>query len=165
EATRHLDACDYLQTRPRERIQYARFLAPDAAKQVVAPWLGHPEGEERGYALRALIAGAEFNVGGTDVALALVSARRFEQDPVRGVMLASLADLPRRCFSSEHLARLGEIIDHALDAADLSAVTSFHLDRLVTSLFRLDAGWAAHNLSRLLKLRGSVSSVGLLVGV
>src|SRR5690606_30605466 len=28
EATRHLDACDYLQTRPRERIQYARFLAP-----------------------------------------------------------------------------------------------------------------------------------------
>ncbi|MCB9586155.1 MAG: hypothetical protein H6718_12205 [Polyangiaceae bacterium] len=165
EATRHLTAVDYLQTRPRERIQYARFLAPDAAKQIVAPWLGHPEGEERGYALRALIAAAEFNPGATRLALDLVSARRFEQDPVRGVMLASLADLPRRCFGAEHLGQLGEIVDHALDAADLSTGTSFHLDRLLTSLFRLDAPWAAQNLSRLLKIRGNISSLGLLVGV
>jgi cellulose synthase operon protein C len=180
EARRHLESCDYLAARPRERTQYARFLRFAEARTVLGPWLGHPDGEERGAALRALIACAaaarEISVPASehedededeDVThvLELILARRFEQDPVRCQMLQALADLPRTCLREPHLPRLREITQHALDAADLSPATAVHLERLTVSLFRLDPEWASERLSTLLKVRGQVSTLGLVKDV
>jgi hypothetical protein len=174
EARRHLESCEYLAARPRERMQYARYLCFAEARALLAPWLGHPEGEERGAALRSLIAAAATAREPSQAApaeddvtqmLEVILARRFEQDPVRCQMLQALADLPRSCLREQHLPRLREITQHALDAADLSPATSAHLERLIVALFRSDPEWASERLSTLLKVRGHVSTLGLVKDV
>lgn len=161
EATRHLERCQALSTRPRERIAYAGLLPFARAKEVLAPWLGHPEGEERARAQMILIGSVRHDRAAMGDALANVKARRFEQDPVRRSMFEALVDLRVALFAPEHLALVADCVTDALDAADLSSATAAAVERLICRLFRLDGEWGANQLSRLLATRGSVSTWGL----
>ncbi|MEZ4222250.1 MAG: hypothetical protein R3B13_15040 [Polyangiaceae bacterium] len=165
EGRRHLHDLEALATRTEERIAYAALLPLDEAKEALASFTSHPEGEVRAVAMRALATlPATYPESMSDV-LALVASRRFEQDPVRMAMLDALSTLPLRAFSVDVLPALGEVFQHALDAADLSHTTSFHIERLCVRLFRVDATWSAGWLSKLLTVRGVPSSVGLIDGL
>jgi hypothetical protein len=165
EARRHLDDVAYLATRAPERMRYARYLRFEEAKAALSPWLGHPEGEVRADALRSLLAVPQFHPVDTGPAVNSILERKFEQDPVRLAMFETLAALPPRCFSSALTEALGRAIQDALDAADLSTATSAAIERLVVRLFRVDPAWGASWLSKLLRLRGNLSSFGLAQGL
>ena len=158
EARRHL-ALPVLSTRPEARNAYASLLPFEEAKTVLASFLGHPEGEDRAKAMRALLGSVLHEPASLAPALAVVRARKFEQDPVRLAMIEALAALPVRRFSAEHLEDVGAIVADALDAADLSHGTASAAERLVVRLFRVDAAWGARWLTTLLEKRGSISAV------
>lgn len=161
EARRHLERVEVLKAKHQQRIAYARFLPPAEAAVVLAPYLGHPEGEERAAALRTLIAAVPFERARLPAALETVRARRFEQDPVRMAMIDALAALPAVCFAPEHLPLVGQIVRDGLDAADLSPGTAAALERWVVRLFRVDPSWGARWLTTLLETRGGISAPGL----
>lgn len=161
EARRHLEACPSLASKPERKMAYARLLPFTEAKQVLAPLIGHPEGEERAKAQRVLLATLELDRGAMAEGLASVKARKFEQDPVRLAMFDTLANLPIARFAAEHLEAVAEVVQDALDAADLSSATSASVERLVVRLFRLDGAWGARWLAKLFAIRGSVSAWGL----
>lgn len=161
EARRHLERCDALVARPHERIVYARLLPFADAREVLAPFLGHPEGEERARAQRILIACALHDHAAISEVIDNVHARKFDQDPVRRAMLEALGALPVVRFTAALLPAVGEVVQDALDAADLSGVTGAAVERLVVRLFRLDGPWGARWLARLFAVRGGVSTWGL----
>ncbi|HRI63695.1 MAG TPA: hypothetical protein PK156_05640, partial [Polyangium sp.] len=161
EARRHLENCASLNSKPALRIQYAGLLAFAEAKQVLAPWLGHPEGEERARAQGILISSIRHDSAALSEAIINVKARKFEQDPVRNAMFAALVQLRIAFFKPEHLESVGAIIDDALDSADLSAQTSSQVERLVVRLFRVDGFWGGKYLAKLLQVRGSISTWGM----
>lgn len=161
EAHRHLEKCPALTAKPAVRIQYAGLLPFVEAKQVLGPWLGHPEGEERARAQSILISSIRHDAAGLPEAIANVKARKFEQDPVRNAMFMALVQLRIAFFKPEHLEAVGAIIDDALDAADLSGQTASHVERLVVRLFRVDGFWGAKYLVKLMRVRGSASTWGI----
>lgn len=161
EARRHLADCTALVARPDRRMSYARLLPFAEARAVLAPLLGHPEGDERAKAQALLVASVLHDRGALAEALANVRARKFEQDPVRRAMIDALAALPLARFGQEHLEAASAVVQDALDAADLSQATASAVERLVVKLFRLDGGWGARWLARILAVRGAVSTAGL----
>lgn len=161
EAKRHLFECPSLTSKPDRRMAYARLLPFAEAKTALAPWLGHPEGEERAKAQRILIASVLHDPASMSQALDSVRARKFEQDPVRFAMIDALAALPIRHYEQANLDAVGLVIQDALDAADLSGATASAVERLVVRLFRKDGAWGAGWLKKLLETRGSVSTYGL----
>lgn len=161
EARRHLNECEALTSKPERRLAYARLLSFEEAKQVLAPFLGHPEGEKRAEAQRILIATVNLDRGAVAEAIASAKARKFEQDPVRRAMLEALVALPVARYRAEHLEAVGGVVQDALDAADLSSVTASAVERWVVRLFRVDGAWGARWLAKLLAVRGSVSTYGL----
>jgi hypothetical protein len=161
EARRHLEACPALASNPQRRLPYARLLPFAEAREVLASFLGHPEGEERAKALRSLVASVQHDGAAMADVLATIKARRFEQDPVRLAMVDALGSLPRARFGLGHLEAVSGVLQDALDAADLSHATSAAAERLVVRLFRLDGFWGARWLTKLLAVRGSVSTWGL----
>lgn len=161
EAHRHLSACPALSSKPDRRLIYARLLSFTEAKQVLAPFLGHPEGDERAKAQRILIATVQLDRGAVAETIASTKARKFEQDPVRRAMLEALAILPIARFRPEHLESAGGVVQDALDAADLSSITASAVERWVVRLFRVDGSWGARWLAKLLAVRGSISTYGL----
>ncbi|WP_437488761.1 hypothetical protein WME75_09395 [Sorangium sp. So ce1014] len=161
EARRHLVDCPALVARPDRRMSYARLLPFAEAKTVLAPLLGHPEGDERAKAQALLLASVLHDRGALADALASVRARKFEQDPVRRAMIGALAALPLARFGPEHLEAVGAVAQDALDAADLSQATASAVERLVVRLFRVDGAWGARWIARILAVRGSVSTAGL----
>ncbi|AUX44506.1 hypothetical protein SOCE26_059700 [Sorangium cellulosum] len=161
EARRHLVGCPALVAKPDRRMSYARLLPFAEAKEVLAPQLGHPEGDERAKAQALLLASVLHDRGALPDALANVRARKFEQDPVRRAMIGALAALPVARFAPEHLAAVGAVVQDALDAADLSPATSSAVERLVVRLFRVDGAWGARWLAKLLAVRGAASTPGL----
>lgn len=165
EARRHLTDVEALTTQPVVRMAYAGLLPWDQARDALASWLSHPEGEMRAVALRALLSVPEHTQDVLPSALEEALSRRFEQDPVRLAMLSTLAALPLGRFATEHLDALAQVFQHALDAADLSHSTSAAIEALTVRLFRLDAPWAAGWLCRLLDVRGIPSSIGLVEGL
>ncbi|MCA9597717.1 MAG: hypothetical protein KC776_30600 [Myxococcales bacterium] len=165
EARRHLEEVPALATRPEERIAYAALLPLDEAAAALASFTSHPDGPVRAVAMRALATVPATYPEAMAGALERVASRRFEQDPVRQAMLLALSELPLRAFSREILPALSEVFQHALDAADLSPTTSFHIERTCVRLFRRDAPWAAEWLSKLLAVRGVPSSLGLVDGL
>lgn len=165
EGRRHLTQVEWLETRLAERLAYARYLPFAEAKEAVAAWLGHPEGEVRSVALSALVSTAQLSPETTADVLELIGQRRFEQDPVRQAMLSALSQLPVRCFCAELLPRVATVIEHGLDAADLSFGTSAAIERLAVRLFRVDPVWGAEQLTRVMKVRGIPSTFGLVEGL
>ncbi|MGK4008898.1 hypothetical protein WMF31_40205 [Sorangium sp. So ce1036] len=161
EARRHLDDCPALTTRPDRRMAYARLLGFAEARAALAPFLGHPEGEERAKAQRLLVATVLHDRGALAEALKNVRGRKFEQDPVRRAMIEALAALPVARFGPEHLEDVGQVVQDALDAADLSPATAAAVERLVVRLFRVDGAWGARWLAKLLSVRGAIATLGL----
>ena len=129
EARRHLSSCPSLVAKPDRRMSYARLLSFAEAREVLAPLLGHPEGDERAKAQALLIASVLHDRGALADALANVRARKFEQDPVRRAMIGALAALPLGRFAQEHLEAVGAVAQDALDGPALQQhKTDGHLD-------------------------------------
>jgi hypothetical protein len=61
---------------------------------------------------------------------------------VRAALLDALVGLTPRRWQPAHLDALGEIIEQALDASDLSAATTLHAERLLVGLLPGATGWA-----------------------
>ena len=162
EGRRHLTQVTALQTRPQQRLPYARFLPWDEALASLKPYIGHPEGDVRGRAVAVLIAlaghtpDAERRTALVIEALRLVKARKNEQDPVRLALLQALVAWPRWAWSASNLGDVGQILRDALDAADLSHATAQMAEQLVVRLFRLDGEWGGKWLATLIKERGTI---------
>ncbi|NRD62896.1 hypothetical protein HRD49_14190 [Corallococcus exiguus] len=164
EARRHLDEVVALGTRAEARFSYARFLPWDEALGALRGTLGHPDAAMRGVALSALLALPGLRPdepAWVAPALAMVLARKNEQDPVRGVMLQALVEWPRRMWRAEHTEALGRMLRDALDAADLSMGTAQSAERLLVRAFSADPAWAAQWLGTFLKERGRILDGGL----
>jgi hypothetical protein len=159
EGRRHLHGVVALGTRPAVRLRYARFLPWDEAESALRLFIGHPEGEMRGAALTTLFAVAGLRPDEpslTDRCLALVVARKNEQDPVRSAMAQALLAWPKQVWRVEHLEALGQMVREALDASDCSVGTAAGLEALVVRRFHLDPQWAARWLFTLVKERGRI---------
>jgi hypothetical protein len=156
EGRRHL-ALPVLVTRPAQRLPYAAFLPWDEARSTLDPFIRDPDAEVRGAALSALAFSARFQRDHLADLLNVARARRNEQDPVRRVVLAGLADLPPGIWRAEHLDSLGEILRDALDAPDLSGATASQGERLVVALLPFHPAWSSRWLADLVRTRGQVS--------
>ncbi|HMA35156.1 MAG TPA: hypothetical protein VKY74_11870, partial [Chloroflexia bacterium] len=153
EGRRHL-ALPALATRPLQRLPYATFLPWDEARAVLDPTLRNPDPDLRVAAWAALAASVRYQRDHLADLLALVRARRNEQDPVRRTMLEGLADLPPGMWRLEHLEVAGGAIREALDAADLSAASARAAERLVLALLPFYPDWSATWLATLVQERG-----------
>jgi len=159
EARRHGHEVVALGTRPLERIRYARFLAWDEAEQTLRAFFGHPEGGTRSIALEILLAIPGLRPkepGLADKALAMVLARKNEQDPVRLAMVRALVRWPREVWRTEHTKAIGQILRDALDAGDLSHATALQVESLLIRTFRLDPEWGATWLGTFIAERGNI---------
>lgn len=159
EARRHLEEVVALGTRPLDRIVYARYLPWDEAAAVVKAFLGFPEGAVRGVALTTMLAIPGLRPKETalpEKALALVTARKNEQDPVRNTMLRGLVAWPREVWRAEHAPVVFKILRDALDAGDLSHGTAQAAESLLVRVFRLAPVEAAKWLGTFVKERGNI---------
>lgn len=156
EARRHL-ALPAFQTRPLERLPYAGLLPWDEARAVLDTPLRHPDADTRGEALSALIFSLRFDRGRQAELLAMLGNRRNEQDPVRNRMLSGLAALPPGLWQPGNLDALGEVIQAALNAADLSHATAQAAERLLVGLLPFEPQWGARWLAKLVQARGQVN--------
>ncbi|HEU0036360.1 MAG TPA: hypothetical protein VFQ53_37365 [Kofleriaceae bacterium] len=165
EARRQMTANVALQIDPTRRIAgVARFLAWDELEGAIADHLGHPEGAIRALALTELLANPGVYPDDPSLpgrALALVLARKFEQDPVRLAMFTTLARWPRRVWRAEHLKAVAQAVRDALDASDLSIGTAAAAESVIVRLFGVDPAWAATWLATLIKERGTIHDPNL----
>ena len=159
EARRNL-ALPALATRPAERLPYAALLPYAEARDLLAPFIANPDADLRGLALTALIGAARYDPDHLPDALDTVRRRGNEQDPVRRLMLQSLAALPPSRWQPPHLAVLDTIFADALGAADLSPSTSAQVVRLVVALIPFYPSWAAGHLAIMTQARGQLSQGG-----
>ena len=160
EARRDLELPS-LVAEPLRWLPYAAFLPPDEMRARVEPLLGDPDPDLRAAALGALIGSLRFHFERADEVLALVEARRHEQDPVRGAMFGALSQLPPSRWQGAQLESLARAIQHGLDARDLSASTSGAMQRLVVGALPFAPEWAARELALLVKERGTLSVYNL----
>jgi len=160
EARRHL-ALPALATRPGAYLPHAGLLPWDEARTHLDPFLGDPDPDLRAVALATLATCVRFERDRATDLLALVLARRFEQDPVRGTLLGAVADLPPSVWDAAHLSDLGTAFRYALDAADLSTATAMQVGRIVTALLPRQPDWAAGWLATLARERGALTAPGL----
>ena len=156
EARRHL-ALPALATRPAQRLPYASLLPWDEARGVLDPFVRNPDAALRALALAALVTSVRFERERLGDLLALVLARKNEQDPVRLAILAALAGLPPGRWRAEHLDDLGRVIRQAVDASDASPATTAQAERIVVRLLPFQPDWSAQWLATLVRERGQVS--------
>jgi hypothetical protein len=150
-----------LATRPAQRVPYAGLLPWAEAEATLAPELRQNEAERRGAALAALVSSARFERQRYGEAATLVLARRFEQDPVRLLLLTALVALPPSGWQPDHLPLLGQVIEQALAAPDLSHQSSQALEQLVTRLWPTQPAWSRQWWLTLLAKRGHWQGYGL----
>ncbi len=143
-----------LQTRPASRLPYLAFMPWDTAVSNGEPFLRNPDPKIRTAALPALIGVARYDRDRLPDVVALLTARKYEQDPVRQAGLAALASLPRSCWQVEHLPALSQIVRDALDAADCSESTARAAETLLLQLLSHHPGWSAGWLATLVQERG-----------
>ena len=159
EARRHMHEVVALGTLPNHRMQYARFLPWDEAAAAVQAFLGFPDGAVRGLALATMLAIPGLRPRETalvDKGLAMVLARKNEQDPVRMRMLQALIAWPRELWRRDHVPSIHRILRDALDAGDLSHGTAVGAEALLLRTFRLDPDAAAVWLATFIKERGNI---------
>ncbi|MBP6840168.1 MAG: hypothetical protein KA190_22915 [Kofleriaceae bacterium] len=165
EARRHVDEVIALGADPIRRLRgIARYLPWAELEGALRDHLGHPDPTLRGVALSELLANADVFVDDASLparALAVVSARAFEQDPIRLIMFHVLGRWPRRCWRAEHLPAVAAAVRAGLDAADLSIATVREIQHLLTRLFALDPRWAAAQLATTIKERGALHDANL----
>ncbi len=155
EARRHL-LLPALQTRPNVRLPYVAFLPWEEALALLQPFLQNPDADLRGVAHQALAGSVRYQRARLPEYLALLHARRNEQDPVRLAMLTGLAELPPGMFREEPLEALAEIVQDTLDASDLSFATGRALEQRLVTLLRFHPGWTAAQFAKVLRALGQV---------
>ncbi len=156
EAKRHFQH-NALSARALQRFPYASLLGWNEAKPLLEASIKHPKPENRIGAIPALIFSAQFDISKYNDVLEFVKFRKNEQDPVRLVMLNALADLPPAAWQAEHLEHLGQILQDALNAADLSYYTAHAAERIVVRLLPFHMDWAANWIGILVKQRGQIN--------
>ncbi|MVN87071.1 hypothetical protein GO986_09855 [Deinococcus sp. HMF7620] len=155
EARRHVDL-PTLQTRPTQRLTYAALLPWGDARALLDTPLRSPDPDLRAQALTSLAFAVRYDRFRQTELLALLTARRHEQDPVRLAMLSGLADLPPSLWQVSSLDALGQVLQVALDAADLSHQTARQALRLILRLLPFHPEWSAAWLARFVQARGQV---------
>lgn len=163
EEARRVAALPVLATRPLQRLPFVGLLPWDEARAESKLWLGHPEAENRAAALSALSESVRFDRARLPDFLELLTARKYEQDPVRAVFLDALARLPPGRWTAAHLPALAQIIRDALDAGDLSPGSVASVGRLVLALLPFQPAWAAERLAELTRERGFPAWAGRLL--
>jgi hypothetical protein len=153
EARRHLVLSE-LETRILERLRYATFLPWEEIYEQFATTLRSPDADLRGATLRALLGAVRYQRSYLPQALQLVLERRNEQDPVRLIMLNTLAGLPYGMWQTQHLNDLAQIIRDALNARDLSPASANSIERLVIRLLPFHPDWCAQQLPVIYRERG-----------
>lgn len=123
-----------LQARPEKRLPYIQLLPWEEALAAAQPFLADPDASLRALALAPLITSIRYSRESVSDMLGLVLDRRFEQDPVRMVMLQGLAGLPPTIWQPSHFEALQSIFRHSLDAKDLSSQSLFAIHRLLLRL-------------------------------
>lgn len=156
EARRNL-ALPTLGTRPLQRLPYAAYLPWDEARTALDRFISNPDPNLRSVALQALIGVARYDRTRLADVLGVILARRNEQDPVRLVMLAALADLPPSRWQPANLADLGQVIRAALDARDCSPATAAQANQLVMALLPFHPNWSVQWLATVGRERGMIA--------
>jgi HEAT repeat protein len=160
EAKYHLDL-PVLSTRPSQRLPYATFLAWEEAFLVLQTFIENPDPDLRIAALSALVGVVRYQRDCISVLLELIKARRNEQDPVRMAIVRGLANLPPSIWRLQHLNSLSQIIEDALNAADLSHGTASSIEYLICAILPFHPGWSADWLAKLVKNRGQLHCYNL----
>jgi hypothetical protein len=154
EEARRVAALPVLATRPLQRLPFVGLLPWDEARAESRLWLAHPEAETRAAAIVTLCEAARFDRARLADLLELLTARRYEQDPVRLAFLGALATLPPGRWKAEHLPGLAQGVRDALDAGDLSSGSVAALGRLVFALLPFHPGWTVEQLAEVTRERG-----------
>ncbi|HVV99529.1 MAG TPA: hypothetical protein VHB77_04275, partial [Planctomycetaceae bacterium] len=143
-------------TRPQTQAIYAAYLPWDRMRETVDRFLAHPEGEWRGWGWSALLMGLRYQRDRAAEVLALIRKRKFEQDPVRLVIIQSLTQLPPGTWQESHLDDIAGMIREALDATDLSPGSAMYLTGFVQKLIPNHPRWAAQQLATIYRERGNI---------
>jgi hypothetical protein len=159
EAKRHLEH-PALSALPLQRVQYASLLGWDEAQTLLETSIKHPKPEYRIAAVHNQIRAARFERN-YDKVLEFARYRKNEQDPVRLVILGAIAELPPAAWQATQLESLGQVLQDALNAADLSSGTALAAERIVIRLLPFHADWAAKWIGTLVKERGSINMYGI----
>jgi hypothetical protein len=160
EARRHLIMVS-LAGDAAQRLQYAGFLPWAEAREVLDETIRHPKPDVRMIGIAALIHSARFDRSRRNDVLEFVRERKFEQDPVRVVMLNALNQLPPAAWESTHLEPLGQILRDALDAADLSNSSVYAIQQLVRNLLPFQPDWASPWIETISRERHQVHLHGI----
>jgi hypothetical protein len=150
-----------LATRPQTQAEYAAYLPWDKMKPITDRFLTHPEGEWRGWGWAALLTNLRYHRDRASSVLQLIRKRKFEQDPVRVVILEHLEELPPSLWKEEHRENIAGIIREALDATDLSPLSVAYLAGWVQKLLPNHSEWAAEQLAILYSERGNMGVLEL----
>ncbi|HEX2909511.1 MAG TPA: HEAT repeat domain-containing protein [Chloroflexia bacterium] len=156
EGHRHL-ALPALAGSPELRLLYAGYLPWEEARTILDPYMGDPEPALRAVAHTALAKVVFYYREHLPALLDIVRARRNEQDPVRLAMLTGLANIPPGSWQEDHLEKLGLIVRDALNAADLSMLTTSQIERLIIKVLPRHTAWSAGWLAVLVRERGRIS--------
>ena len=143
-------------TRPQTQVTYSAYLPWPRMREVVDRFLTHPEGELRACGWGALIASLRFHRDEAATALAMIRKRKFEQDPVRLVILQALTALPQGVWTAVHLDEIAGLIRESLDATDLSHGSAMYLTGFVQKLIPPYPEWAAKQLAIIYSERGNI---------
>ena len=149
-------ALPIMETRPALKATYAAYLSWPQMREIVDRYLTHPEGESRAAGWGALLTSLGYHRSHAAEVLALIRKRKFEQDPVRLVILANLAKLPQGTWRAEHLPELAGIIREALDATDLSPASAMFVTTFAQKLITSQPQWAAAQLAMIYAERGNI---------
>jgi hypothetical protein len=142
---------------PQQRLSYASYLPWDEALAALDHALHAADIYQRQIALGALLAAVPYHRERLPETLALLVARRSEQDPVRKVLLRGLGQLPAGIWQPEHLPDLAEILRHGLNDVGLSRETQRHMMSLLLKLAPRHFDWSAEQMGAVLRERGWVA--------
>lgn len=143
---------------PERRIPYATGLPFDEAAVVLRPYLRDTDADLRAAAGAALVRSIAFNRSAVPQLLEFLLARKNEQDPVRAQLLTAVAELPAPVWSETTLSSLGQVLQQAFDAADLSSTTASAAQRLILKLLPVAPAWSLEWLSTSLRIRGHLET-------
>ena len=145
-----------MSTRPQMHATYAAYLPWEKLRDICDRFLTHPEGEWRGWGWAALLTGVRYQRNEVAGVLAMIRKRKFEQDPVRLVILQNLTTLPAGIWKEPHLTELAGIVRETLDATDLSHASVMFLIAFVQKLIPIHSPWAAQQLVVIYRERGNI---------
>ena len=143
-------------TRPQTLATYAAYLPWQKMRTIADRFLTHPEGEWRGWGWAIVLTSLRYQRDQASDVLAMIRKRKFEQDPVRLVILQNLATLPAGIWKEPHLIEIAGVVREALDATDLSHTSVMYLTAFVQKMISNHPPWAAQQLVTIYRERGNI---------